>query len=198
MYGENGSTIIIFKDEHKNTYSKFKQIQEQILLLLETAIIPNECQNYFYQQQYISLYANLEYFLYNTFMWETCQCYESYKKILPILTKYSRDSQNKSILKGEHSILQEMKFVEQVKHIVYHNASKVKEIYKTAFNIDVNLNILSKELDIRHDIVHRAGYTKDGNFIKMTKEEVITLKDQIESIVESIALEIAKFNESKK
>ena len=52
MYGENGSSITCFKEEHEHTYIKFKRIQDQILLLLKNAIVPNECQNSFYQQQY--------------------------------------------------------------------------------------------------------------------------------------------------
>jgi len=63
MYGENGSTIACFKKEHEQTYAKYKEIQSKILQLLEEAIIPEDCKNYFYQQQYISLFANLEYFL---------------------------------------------------------------------------------------------------------------------------------------
>lgn len=88
MYGGNVSTIKSFKEDHERTYIKYKHIQEQIILLLESSIIQDKCKNYFYQQQYISLIANLEYFLYNTFMWETCQCYESYKRVLPLLAKY--------------------------------------------------------------------------------------------------------------
>ena len=203
MYGQNGSTIKWFKNEHENTYSNFKHIQEQILLLLENAIVIDECKNFFYQQQFISLFANLEYFLYNTFIWETCQCYDSYKRVLQTLAKYINKSKNKKIkrkakiLKGKHCILQEKTFIEQVKHIVYHNASKVKEIYKKAFNIDVDLNKFSKELDIRHDIVHRAGYTNDNELVQMTKEQVISLKEKIEGLVEFITLEIAKFNDNK-
>ena len=145
----------------------------------------------------------MEYFLYNTFVWETCQCYNSYKRVLQILVKYINKSNNKKIkkqakiLKGKHNILQEKTFIEQVKHIVYHNASKVKEIYKAAFNIDVDLNILSKELDIRHDIVHRAGYTKDDQLVHITKEQVIALKDKIEKLVESITQDIVKFKGTK-
>ena len=190
MYGGNGSTIKSFKEDHERTYIKYKHIQEQIILLLESSIIQDECKNYFYQQQYISLIANLEYFLYNTFMWETCQCYESYKRVLPILAKYSRNSHIISILKGEHCILQEITFVKQAKFIVYHRKNQIKEIYKAAFDIDVDLSIFDEELDIRNDIVHRAGYTKGHNLIQMTKEQVIALKNKIDGFVSSITHEI--------
>ena len=199
MYGENGSSIIYFKEEHEQTYIKYKHIQEQIILLLESSIIQDKCKNYFYQQQYISLIANLEYFLYNTFMWETCQCYESYKRVLPLLAKYidkKKKRKTYKILRGKHNLLQEKTFIEQVNHIVYHNYSKVKEIYKAAFNINVDLNEIKDELNIRHDIVHRAGYTKGREQINISKEQVILLKDKIDTLVEKITREIALFKES--
>ena len=193
MYGGNGSTIIFFKNEHERTYVKYNKINEQIIQLLEEAIVPQNCRNYFYQQQYISLFANLEYFLYNTFMWEVCQCYGSYQKVLPVLENYVRDKSKKLILKGEHNISQEITFVEQVKYVTYHNATLVGKIYKAAFGMDVNLNNLEDELKIRHDIVHRVGYTKEDAPIQITKEEVMALKDKIDCLVYDITLKIKEF-----
>lgn len=190
---ENDTNIYSFFYEHKHTYDKYKVIQNQIMQLLNEAIIPKECINYFYQQQYISLFANLEYFLYNTFMWEVCQCYESYQKVLPILVNYVRDKAKKLILNGEHNILQEITFVEQVKYVTYHNATLVRKIYKAAFDMDVNLNIIEDELKIRHDIVHRAGYTKEDRPIQITKDDVMALKDKIDYLVDYITVKIEEF-----
>ena len=190
MYGENGSTIIFFKNEHDRTYDKYRKIQEQIIQLLEEAIVPQNCRNFFYQQQYISLFSNLEYFLYNTFMWEVCQCYESYQKVLPILVNYVRDKAKKLILNGEHNILQEITFVEQVKYVTYHNATLVGKIYKAAFNMDVDLNNIEDELKIRHDIVHRAGYTKEDRPIQITKEDVLALNEKINGLTDDLTQKI--------
>ena len=190
MYGENESTIIFFKNEHERTYDKYRKIQEQIIQLLEEAIVPQNCRNFFYQQQYISLFSNLEYFLYNTFMWEVCQCYESYQKVLPILVNCVRDKTKKLILKGEHNILQEKTFVEQVKYVTYHNATLVGKIYKAAFDMDVDLNNIEDELKIRHDIVHRAGYTKEDRPIQITKEDVLALNEKINGLTDDLTQKI--------
>lgn len=99
-------------------------------------------------------------------------------------------------LRGKHNLLQEKTFIEQVNLIVYHNYSKVKEIYKVAFNINVDLNEIKDELNIRHDIVHRAGYTKGRKQIYISKEQVISLKDKIDTLVEKITSKIALFKES--
>ena len=126
-------------------------------------------------------------------MWEVCQCYESYQKVLPILVNYVRDKAKKLILNGEHNILQEITFVEQVKYVTYHNATLVGKIYKAAFDMDVDLNIIEDELKIRHDIVHRAGYTKEDRLIQITKDDVMALKDKIDYLVDNIILKIEEF-----
>lgn len=193
MYGENGSTIIFFKNEHEHTYAKYKKIKEQITQLLEEAIVPQNCKNYFYQQQYISLFSNLEYFLYGTFMWETCQCYESYRKVLNSHLNFLEYKEAKPILRGEHCILQEKTFVEQIKYVIYHNATQVGKLYKAAFDIDVDLNALKDEIEIRNDIVHRAGYTKEGVPILIKRNDVMALKDKIDYLIDYITVKIEEF-----
>ena len=125
-------------------------------------------------------------------MWETCQSYERYERALRIIKKYVReeDIQTKRILNRKHCIKQEIVFIKQIKHIVYHNSNKVKDIYKAVFNIDVNLNNLKNEIHIRHDIVHRAGYTTEDLNIVITKEDVLALNDKIDKLVEDITLKI--------
>ena len=190
---ENDTNIYSFFYEHKHTYDKYKVIQNQIIQLLNEAIIPKECINYFYQQQYISLFANLEYFLYNTFMWETCQCYESYRKVLNSHLNFLEYKEAKAILRGEHCILQEKTFVKQIKYVIYHNATQVGKLYKAAFDIDVDLNALKDEIEIRNDIVHRAGYTKEGVPILIKRDDVMALKDKIDYLVDYITVKIEEF-----
>lgn len=199
MYGGNGSGVVFFRKEHEHTYVKYKEIQTKIIQLLEEAIVPEDCKNYFYQQQYVSLLANLEYFLYGTFMWETCQCYESYKKIIDLFAtdKFKFNKRIKLIFSGEHNILQETTFLEQTKYIIYHNKEQVKTIFDTAFNINVDLSVLDYEIGMRQNIVHRAGYTTGYLPIQITKENVIALNNKIETLVEQITKDIAIFKGSK-
>lgn len=169
-----------------------KEIQAKIIQLLEDAIIPEDCKNYFYQQQYVSLIANLEYFLYGTFMWETCQCYESYKRIVDLFAtdKFKFNKRIKLIFKEEHNILQEITFLEQTSYVIYHNKEQVKTIFDTAFNISVDLSVLDYEIGVRQNIVHRAGYTTGYSPIQITKEDVMALSSKIDVLVDDIKLKI--------
>ena len=202
MYGENGSGVYMFSTEHSNTYAKFKEIQKKIIQLLDNTVVPVELQSFFYQQQYISLMANFEYFLYNTFMWETCQCYDSYKRVIELFASsnmFRVEKADKKIFKGEHNVLQEKTFVKCVKDIVYHHEKKVKYLYKTAFGLDVNLDFMEEAKEIRNDIVHRAGYSKTNDaLITMVKRDVLRFKEEIDELVNYITLEIQKINDAKK
>ena len=193
MYGLDGSGIIFFKKEHEQTYVKYKEVQTRIVKILDNSIIPEDCKNYFYQQQYISLFSNLEYFLYGTFMWETCQCYESYQRVLNAHLSFLEYKEAKPILRGEHCILQEKTFVKQIKYVIYHNATQVGKLYKAAFDIDVDLKALEDEIEIRNDIVHRAGYTKEGVPILIKHDDVMALKDKIDYLVDYITIKIEEF-----
>lgn len=199
MYGKNGSTIVIFKREHEDTFLKYKEIQSKIIRLLDEAIIPDDCINYFYQQQYISLIANLEYYLYGTLMWETCQNYDSYLKVINSLTNkdFNIKKEYKKIFKDEHNISQEIIFLKCISEIVYHRTKQLKFLFKNAFGVDVDFGIFENILEIRNNIVHRTGYTKEGELIQISKEQVFSLNDEIESLVEQITKQIAKFRESK-
>ena len=83
--------------------------------------------------------------------------------------------------------------MEQVKYVTYHNATLVGKIYKAAFDMDVDLSNIEDELKIRHDIVHRAGYTKEDRQIQITKDDVMALKDKIDYLVDNITLKIEEF-----
>jgi hypothetical protein len=51
-----------------------------------------------------------------------------------------------------------------LKDLIFHNIKKVKPMYKDVLNIDFGkVSWLFKAVSIRHDCVHRAGYSKNGN-----------------------------------
>ena len=55
------------------------------------------------------------------------------------------------------------------------------------------LNALKDEIEIRNDIVHRAGYTKEGVPILIKQDDVMALKDKIDYLVDDIIVKIEEF-----
>lgn len=156
--------------------------------------IPEGLKNIFYQQQFVSVFGALEYFLFDTFMGQVCNNYDSYNKVL---SKHFRcleyGKEITDILRGEHYIKQEKVFIEQTKEIVYHNKTSVSKLFLTAFDISVDLGILEDHINTRNDIVHRFGHTKKGGEVHVTKEKVLSIIAKIDIIVNDVLKNINEF-----
>ena len=72
--------------------------------------------------------------------------------------------------------------------ILYHNISKVGNIYKKVFDIDFNFDNpdIHKIISKRHDLVHRNGKTKEGTMIVITEDDVKEAFDCISDYVKEI------------
>lgn len=88
--------------------------------------------------------------------------------------------------------LVERKVREHLRSILYHNLAKVDVLYNIALGVRI-LNLASdkqslfKAVLLRHDCVHRNGYDKDGNELKVfTKDFVQGTADLIKGFVEDI------------
>jgi hypothetical protein len=84
---------------------------------------------------------------------------------------------------------------EYLKEIIYHKIKKIKPMYKSVLDIDFgDVGWLFKAVKIRHDCVHRAGYTQDGIEIKVEKDQLKELIKNCEDFVlklgEDLAMEI--------
>lgn len=70
-------------------------------------------------------------------------------------------------------------FIKQaLETLQYHNLAQVKIHYKNAFkvNFQKDLSDLLKAVNIRHDIVHRCGASKDNKKIHINFNDICTLK----------------------
>jgi hypothetical protein len=78
---------------------------------------------------------------------------------------------------------------------IWHRLDRIKPMYEKALGIKFpEIGVLMKAILIRHDIVHRAGRTRDGQIYALTSEDVDNLEDEIERAVRLIEAELeAKF-----
>jgi hypothetical protein len=63
--------------------------------------------------------------------------------------------------------------------IHFHNISKVQKIYSHVLGIELQLDIskVCKITSLRHDIVHRNGYTTDGKLIELDAQDFFQTLD---------------------
>ena len=74
---------------------------------------------------------------------------------------------------------------------MYHDLSKIKQIYKS-INVDMgDIGDLAKAVIIRHDIVHRNGKDKDGNQRTITRKMVEELAAKVADLIYDVSNQIA-------
>lgn len=79
-----------------------------------------------------------------------------------------------------------------LRDVLYHNLGKVNVLYKIALGFHIieltkDKSSLYKAISLRHDCVHRNGFDKDGNELKVfTKEFVQGTADLVKEFVDNI------------
>ncbi|MCG6133900.1 MAG: hypothetical protein MET45_04455 [Nostoc sp. LLA-1] len=85
----------------------------------------------------------------------------------------------------------ETEVINEIKEIIYHNLSKVSNMYKETFVINFpNFGEIARAINIRHDLVHRNGKTKDDKLHDIDKKHINDLLDKIEKFVDKIQIEL--------
>ncbi|MBU2714263.1 HEPN domain-containing protein [Zooshikella harenae] len=71
---------------------------------------------------------------------------------------------------------------------LWHNIKKIKPMYKTTLNVNFppNLGEIFKAINIRHDLVHRNGKSKDDKQIEITKEIIDALISNVSYLINHI------------
>ncbi|SFZ95183.1 hypothetical protein SAMN05428642_11010 [Flaviramulus basaltis] len=92
--------------------------------------------------------------------------------------------------KNIYNVMNDLKseILVELNKIVYHNLNKVIPLYKKVLNIDFSdrLNLLPKAIKIRHDLIHRNGKNKNGEYHKITDAMLKSLIVEIKDIAEYI------------
>lgn len=74
-----------------------------------------------------------------------------------------------------------------LKEQIFHNVIKVRTLYKNVLGIDLGaIDWLEKAVRTRHDCVHRAGYTKDGEPVEITDESLRLLVTQCQALAHHV------------
>jgi hypothetical protein len=140
------------------------------------------------QLNYAYIITCMETYLY-TAMWETLNQHpENYNN----LGKGINNSAKLSTIfnKGIPKFLQQ-----ELNNLQYHNLSQVKIHYKNAFDINFKIDIIPyilKAIGIRHDIVHRCGFSKKNIQINIVFEDINKLRENVVNFISDIDLQLSK------
>ena len=72
--------------------------------------------------------------------------------------------------------------------VSWHDLKKVQRMYKGTLGVDFpdDLGAINNAISVRHDIVHRNGKMQDGATHDFMKNNVQTLKDHVERLIQEI------------
>lgn len=78
-----------------------------------------------------------------------------------------------------------------MKDVLYHDLPKVSGMYRDTFGIKFPIfSEVFKSIKIRHDLVHRSGKTKEGNFHKLDKDSIIQVTKECSNFVDLLEKEL--------
>ncbi|HBO3134034.1 hypothetical protein ACM71I_23400 [Pseudomonas aeruginosa] len=82
--------------------------------------------------------------------------------------------------------------------LVFHNLSKVGLMFKSVLGYEfLNVEWLYRAIEVRHDCVHRAGFTKKGQKVSVNRISIDDLRSQVVELVESVEAHAKLVREGK-
>ena len=139
---------------------------------------------------YVNLIASMEAYLADTFIKSVLENEEYKRKFIETF----KDFRKQQI--PLRAIYEKMDGIDEfisntLRDVVYHNLGKVRKMYKDTLDVDLgNIEKLAKAISKRHDIVHRNCKDKEGNNVRINKEDVEELYKQVTEFVEKIDVQI--------
>jgi|JI8StandDraft_1071087.scaffolds.fasta_scaffold71405_2 hypothetical protein len=173
--------------ENKQFYETFKLEIDNLIKLNSIDLGDASLNKILKRQIFISVITTLETFLSDTFINLTLANEVYFRNFIETYPKFKDEKIYVRDIYKEHSKLKE-KVTKVMMDIVYHRLREIKEMYKDTFKIVFpDIEYLLDEIRKRHDLVHRAGRTKNGVILDITTMIINTLIGYTQSFVDDIA-----------
>lgn len=152
--------------------------------------VPAELSPSYHRLLFANAIAALETYLSDTFINRVLSSRELLQKYLDSDPKFKeRKVAYKDVLREAARLEQEAR--SELLHLVWHNIGKVKLLYAQVLEVDFgDLEAIGAAIQIRHDIVHRNGRTKDGSMIEMTCQQVSELLADITDLATRVEIKL--------
>jgi len=158
---------------------------------LNAVDLQNESLNAILKRQiYIAVIGSMETFLSETFVRATLT-EPSYLE--RFVKNHPEFGNRKFALKDVFEAFQSIKEISKTIMLdtIYHNLRNVREMYKSTLEIEFpDIKVALKCVNVRHDLVHRNGKTKDGEEIPINSEVVEETIKVIDDLIQVIAVNV--------
>lgn len=164
---------LLFKETYSDTEKTIAAI----------AVLPEEIKENLYRLLYANIISKLEAFLCDTIVKYVLCCDNHKKKFVQNYKVLGDQKFPMSAIYDKYESLDKI-IKDSLTNIVYHNIKLVRELYKSAADIELpNTKAIEEAIQIRHDIVHRNGKDKDGNIHSISRIDVENLSNHVLDII---------------
>jgi len=156
---------------------------EEIVALLRTKV-SKKLKQKFLMLLHVSLITALETYLSDAFINQVINDKVLIRKFVEFIPEYKKEKIPISELFNNVDKIRD-KCKKYMLNILWHNMAKVMPMYKTVLGIDLpkDYKAIYQAIDIRHDIVHRNGKTKERKTITLEKKDISNLIDKTRDFV---------------
>lgn len=150
-------------------YDNYKNGIDSIIKLLNVKIWDRKLNRAFRKMIYANVITLMEAYLSDTFIKILFKDTDLQKKFIESNPRYQKEKIEISNIYSWFSNI-EKNIKDELTDITYHNVWKVQNMYKDVLGIEFpeNLKEVQDIIQIRHDLVHRDGKTKDGKIINVS------------------------------
>lgn len=141
------------------------------------------------------LYANIvtafETYLSDTFVYTVVSLSPLIRRIVETDPEFSKRKMEVTDLFRRYDGIRD-EVAEYLMGLIYHNLSKVKQLYRSVLCVDFpkDLSSIFTAINVRHDIVHRNGRNKQGEEHLLNFDSVSELLSTIRDFVKSVDIQV--------
>lgn len=179
------------KLSERDVYMTFKDSMQKVIALNSVDLSSGDnLQGYMAYILYANVITALETYLCDRFV-ALVQSDKSYlRSFVENFHDYKNEKFSLSELFVKHDEI-ESKTINSMKDVLYHNMPKVSGMYRDTFGIQFpKFSDVFKSVKIRHDLVHRGGKTRDGDFHNLNGESVTEVSNECLGFVEQLEKEL--------
>ncbi|ELB2078747.1 hypothetical protein QNZ73_004760 [Vibrio parahaemolyticus] len=177
--------------ENKEFHNTFLQATFEIESLSEAKLIDRQLQTQMNRLLYSNVITALETYLSDALFNIVMSNPDLIRKVVETSPEFKNQKFDLSEIYNKYSNLESL-VAEYLVNIIYHNLSKVSQIYRSVLGVEFpkKLSAIYKAITIRHDIIHRNGKDKNGQPIILEKADVHQLLSDIRTFVAEVNVQI--------
>jgi hypothetical protein len=178
--------LLDFVGTPEDSFKSFSEAIENLKEMLKIELKQVQKQ-FFFKMIYVNIITVLETYLSEFFIGQLERNEYSFRKFVENNPDFKKEKISLSdIFKKQESLEEYVK--KYLVDFTWHNLPKLRPMFKTTLDIDFPNSIgnLIKATHIRHDLVHRAGKTKDGTPINLSKQDISDLIEEVFKFCEHI------------